>query len=166
MKSKGRSLLGAAGIGLRRQSHTSEDTDTPDTTDELEASDTTDLLQRTTSATKETAEAHFNLNASPSETTSITDTTDFTKPARRSRNAAAPIASGAIRMQTVYVTPDDQDRATDAAVRLKKSRQIRGQIGFSLAVRIGLRLLEEKLLEDEGSVVAIARDLVNHPGRE
>jgi hypothetical protein len=68
-------------------------------------------------------------------------------------------------MQTVYVTPDDQDRATDAAVRLKKTRQIRGQIGFSLAVRIGLRLLEEKLIEDERAVLAIARDLVSHTGR-
>jgi hypothetical protein len=64
-------------------------------------------------------------------------------------------------MQTVYVTPDDQDRATDAAVRLKKSRQIRGQVGFSLAVRIGLRLLEQKLSEDEGAVLKIARDLAS-----
>jgi hypothetical protein len=164
MKSKGRSLLGAAGIGLQR--HAPQATDTLETTGTPGASDTTDLPERAPASKAPAKKNHINLKARVSDTTPITDTTDFTKAARRSRNAAAPITSGAIRMQTVYVTPDDQDRATDAAVRLKKSRQIRGQIGFSLAVRIGLRLLEEKLIDDEGAVVAIARDLVNHPARE
>jgi hypothetical protein len=163
VKSKGKSLLGAAGIGLQRK--------TPEATDQL---DTTDALAQPSAAEIAPQEKPVEprppatvpaLARNPSHAMGQTDATDSIRPRRHSRNTAAPIASGAIRMQTVYVTPDDQDRATDAAVRLKKTRQIRGQIGFSLAVRIGLRLLEEKLIEDERAVLAIARDLVSHSGR-
>jgi len=90
-----------------------------------------------------------------------TDATDSISPLRkvRARNESKPILSGEVKMQTVYVTREDQDRATDAVAHLKKMRVVGGQIGFSLAVRIGLRLLEQQLRNDEQTVVSIAREL-------
>jgi hypothetical protein len=89
------------------------------------------------------------------------DATDLMGPLSkvRTRNESKPILSGEVKMQTVYVTREDQDRATDAVAHLKKMRVVRGQIGFSLAVRIGLRLLEQQLRNDEEAVVSIAREL-------
>ncbi len=75
------------------------------------------------------------------------------------RNASRAIVSGEVTMRTVYLTSADRDRLDDAVSALKKTRRLRGQIGLSLAVRIGAKLLEERLDHDPDAVVAIAREL-------
>lgn len=132
---KGRSLLGAAGIGLGKLKE--------DSTSIVEAISPLPQVH-STQATHPTDELPALRQRGP-----------------RSRNASPRIASGEVRMQTVYVTPDDQDRAMDVIVRLKKTRALRGQIGFSLAVRIGLRLLEKRMGEDAHCVLDIARELTS-----
>jgi len=137
-KGKG-SLLGAAGIGLDRLSKATEASQASHPMQATVAIDTTDLQPN---------------NQEPALANTLHPSTKM-----RSRNTSKAITSGAVKMQTVYVTRDDQDRATDAVAHLKKMRVVRGQVGFSLAVRIGLQLLEDQLQDDINVVVSIAQRL-------
>jgi hypothetical protein len=151
-KPKGRGLLGAAGVGLRRQieqpaidheraSQPSPRTDTP----------TSDARSAAMSAMDQDLAAR----TFPEEEVQA----QRTNQRGAHRNASRAIVSGEVTMRTVYLTSADRDRLDDAVAALKKTRRLRGQIGLSLAVRIGAKLLEERLDHDPDTVVAIAREL-------
>lgn len=81
------------------------------------------------------------------------------QPRQQHRNAGAAIKSGEVTMRTVYLTTADRDRLDDAALRLKKTHRIKGQVGFSLVVRVAAKLLEDELERDPDAVVDLARGL-------
>lgn len=136
---KSQSLLGAAGIGLNRDVTERVEQIAQSTLTETKAIDKTDTTDLSNLATKK--------SESP----------------RRSRNRSKPIESGSVHMQTVYVTDDDRERAAGISLFLKKSRQIKGQIGFSLSVRVALCLLEDLMQRDADLIIAFAKKLKQQP---
>jgi hypothetical protein len=175
---KGRSLLGAAGIGLAKIA---------DELDKVDASDATDFTRSIDAPVNEpfpappevppgTSDSQAISLAGPGATMTmerdqaspllppipiISGTFPLRdKPKKaHSRNASPRIMAGEVKSKSVYVTPEDVDIATDVEGFLKKARVLRGQIGFTMAVRIGLRLLKKKVREDPHVVLELARDL-------
>lgn len=143
-KPKGRSLLGAAGVSLRR---------TIDATP-------TEIVTITPAEVPPSEAKAPNATDSDVPTVVATNPEENHQPGTRPhRNASPAIRAGKVTMRTVYLTNGDRDRFDDAVLALKKTRRVPGQIGFSLVVRIAARLLEEQLDRDPNAVLELAREL-------
>lgn len=158
---KGRNLLGAAGIGLAKITDEPDITDKADILDKMDASDATDLRATAEEAIAPAIEPRPPVIAPTLNAPTIAGTFPLRdKPKKaHSRNASPRIMAGEVKSKSVYVTPEDVDIATDAEAFLKKARVLRGQIGFTMAVRIGLRLLKKKIREDHHAVLELAREI-------
>jgi hypothetical protein len=59
-------------------------------------------------------------------------------------------------MQTIYLRDGDLEKVWNAENELKRSRVVRGRIGLSLLVRIGLDMVDEALAKDRDALLARA----------
>jgi len=73
-----------------------------------------------------------------------------------SKATALPRAGEGGKMQTIYLRDGDIEKVWNAENELKRSRLVRGRIGLSLLVRIGLDMVDEALEKDRDALLARA----------
>lgn len=73
-----------------------------------------------------------------------------------SKATALPRAGEGGKMQTIYLRDGDLEKVWNAENELKRSRVVRGRIGLSLLVRIGLDMVDEALAKDRDALLARA----------